>query len=114
MVGFLSVAGLRLQGACRLTPVEEAWGVTWLALSVGGVKLRSLLCAVLFVVSVSGRSVSKTLSNLALGWFNSAMRGLTLVVRGDLESHVDRRSWCRSTGEGAMAASALPIGFSLV
>ncbi len=45
----------------------------------------------LFVVCVVGRRrVSRTLSNLDLVWFSSAMRGLILVVLGDLDSLVKR------------------------
>jgi hypothetical protein len=85
-------------GVCRLTLDGDSWlGETRLALSVGRFMLpgssSSGASSRLFVVCVVGRRrVSRMLSNLDLVWFSSAMGGLTLVVLGDLDNLVERRS----------------------
>jgi hypothetical protein len=113
-----------LLAGCWLMPVGERRGVILVSLSGsvpfpgGGTRSHGSfslsLGSILFVNFAAGRRASMKLSNRAPGWFNSAMRGLTFLLRGDLERWSDLRPWQGSTEEGAMAASALPIGFSLV
>ncbi len=95
---------------CWSMPIKEARGVIWLVFSAGGARLygvlRPLFCALSCVVT--GRSASSILSNRVVGRFISAMRELTLTVRGDLASHLDLRSFCVAV----VVVMALLVGLS--
>jgi hypothetical protein len=75
----------------RLTRVGETGGLIWLFFSCGGTRSHGFLkpLSLLMSLPISGRSASRTLSNLVIGRLFLARSVLMLPNLGDLEVCMD-------------------------